>query len=136
MGYQTSKKIKKTLVGKIKNKKGGTSANLENSRKRLNLKLRSKMTPAQLKANDIATSDGASIWLLSLPLKHESFSLTKREFFDAFLLRYGWKLKRLPHKCLCMAQYNIYHCKCHCRYAINGIQRCKERTSIKHYTRQ
>ena len=31
MGYQTSKKIKKTLVGKIKNKKDGTSTNLENS---------------------------------------------------------------------------------------------------------
>ena len=43
------------------------------NKKRLNLKLRSKMTPAQLKANDIATSDGASIWLSSLPSKHEKF---------------------------------------------------------------
>ena len=43
------------------------------------------MTQAQLKANNKATSDGASTWLSSLPLKHERFSLTKREFFDAVL---------------------------------------------------
>ena len=59
------------------------------------------MIPAQLKANDIATSDGASISLSSLSLKHERFSLTKPEFFDAILLRYRWELKRLPH------EYNI-----------------------------
>ena len=47
------------------------------------------MTPAQLKANDKATSDGASVGLSSLPLKHERFLLTKCEFFDAVLLRYG-----------------------------------------------
>ena len=46
------------------------------------------MTPAQLKANDIATSDEASLWLSSLPLKHERFSSTTPEFFDEFLLRY------------------------------------------------
>ena len=50
------------------------------------------MTPAQLKTNDIAISDATSIWLSSLPLKHERFSLTKRELFDAVLLRYGWEL--------------------------------------------
>ena len=50
------------------------------------------MTRAQLKTNDIAISDAASIRLSSLPLKHERFSLTKRELFDAVLLRYGWEL--------------------------------------------
>ena len=67
------------------------------------------MTPAQLKANDIATSDGTSIWLSSLPLKHERFSLTKREFFDAVSLRYGWELTRLPHECAFKAKYTIDH---------------------------
>ena len=67
------------------------------------------MTSAQLKANDIATSDNASIWLSSLPLKHERFSLTKREFSDAVLLKYGWELKRFPHECICKATYNIDH---------------------------
>ena len=43
------------------------------------------MTPAQLKANDIAASDSASIRLPSLPLKDKRFSLTKSEFLDAIL---------------------------------------------------
>ena len=76
-------------MDKTKNQKDGTSTNLENSGNQqekfksstesydnLLRNLRIKMTPAQLKTNDIATSDNASIWLSSLPLKHESFSLT------------------------------------------------------------
>ena len=43
--------------------------------------LREKMTSAQSRANNIACSDGASIWLSSLPLKSENVSLTKREFY-------------------------------------------------------
>ena len=67
------------LADKIKNQKDGNSAKLENSSNQqekfksstkfydnLPKNLQSKMTPAQLKANDIATSDGASIWLSSL----------------------------------------------------------------------
>ena len=30
-------------------------------------------------------------------------------FFDAVLLRYGCKLKRLPHECVCKPKYNIGH---------------------------
>ena len=67
------------------------------------------MTPAQLKANNIATSDGTSIWLSSLPLKDERFSLTKREFFDAVLLRYRRELKSLSHECVCKSKCNIDH---------------------------
>ena len=67
------------------------------------------MTPAQLKASDIATLDGASLWLSSLPLKHERFSSTKPEFFDAVLLRYRWKHKHLPQKCVRKAKYNMDH---------------------------
>ena len=109
--YQTSKKIAKSFLDKIKNRIDGSSADLENSSNQQGKfktstefydnflrNLRSKMTSAQLKANDIATSDGGSIWLSSLPLKHDRFSLTKREFFDAVFLRYGWELKRLPHE--------------------------------------
>ena len=72
--YQTSKTATKNLVDKMKNQKDGSSANLENSSNQqekfksstefyINLlrNLQSKMTPAQLKANDTITSDGASI---------------------------------------------------------------------------
>ena len=92
-------------MDKIKNQKERRSTNLENSSNQQEKfksstkfydnvlrNLQSKMTPAQLKTNDIAISDAASIWLSSLPLKHERFSLTKRELFDAVLLRYGWEL--------------------------------------------
>ena len=121
--YETSKRTTKDLVDKIKHQRNTSSINQHtqngnqqetaNSSKKFydNLleKLRSTMTPMQLKANDIATSDGASIWLSSLPLKDEKFSLTKREFFDAVALRYGFELKRLPHECVCKAKYNIDH---------------------------
>ena len=91
--YQTSKKMTENLADKIKNQKDGNSANLENSSNQqekfksstkfydhLPKNLQSKMTPAQLKANDIATSDGASIWLSSLQWKHERFSLLNVKF--------------------------------------------------------
>ena len=67
------------------------------------------MTPEQLKTSNIVTSDSASIWLSYLPLKHERPSLTKQEFFNANLLRYGCELKRLPHECVCKVKYNIDH---------------------------
>ena len=72
--YQTSKKATKSLTDKIKNQKHVSSTNLENSSNQqekfkssakfydnLLRNLPSKTTPAQLKANDIATSDSASI---------------------------------------------------------------------------
>ena len=120
--YKTSKKTTKNLVDKIKNQKDGSSDNFENSSNQqkkfksstefydyLLRNLRSKMAPAQSKANNISTSDGTSTWLSSLPLKHQRFSLTKRKFFDAVLLRNRWELERLPHECICKAKYNIDH---------------------------
>ena len=71
--------------------------------------LRSSMTDQQIRANDIATSDGASIWLTSLPLKSENFHLTKREFKDAVYLRYAWTPKRLPLECVCGKAYSVDH---------------------------
>ena len=63
--------------------------------------LRTRMSPEQKRANDIAQLKGASAWLNSLPLKDEGYSLNKREFFDALTLRYRWQLKNLPFKCSC-----------------------------------
>ena len=69
--------------------------------------LREKMTSAQCRSNDIACSDGASIWLSSLPLKSENFSLKKPEFYDGIHLRYAWDLKNLPSECVCKAKFNV-----------------------------
>ena len=46
--------------------------------------LRAKISPEQLRANDLAMLKGASSWLTTLPLKSESYNLNKREFYDSF----------------------------------------------------
>ena len=59
--------------------------------------LRAKMSPGQLKANDLATpKKDASSWLTILLLKLENYSLNKREFYDSISLRYRWTPKYLP----------------------------------------
>ena len=59
--------------------------------------LRAKMSPGQLKANDLATpKKGTSSWLTILPLKLENYNLNKREFYDSISLRYCWTPKYLP----------------------------------------
>ena len=67
-----------------------------------------------MKANDIAQSNGASIWLSTLPIKEENFNLNKREFFDAIYLRYKWDVKNFPAKCACQQRNSIEHAlSCH-----------------------
>ena len=67
------------------------------------------MTPEKLRANDLAQLKGASMWLTSLPLKREGFSLNKRYFFDALALRYRWSLKYLPTHCHCGQSFTMDH---------------------------
>ena len=50
--------------------------------------IRESMSHEQLRANDFAQLKCASSWLTALPLKSESYNLSKREFFDALALRY------------------------------------------------
>ena len=71
--------------------------------------IRSRMTPEQLRANTIAQEAGASSWLSALPLTEKGFVLTKREFWDAVDLRYGWTLPRLPSLCACGERFNVSH---------------------------
>ena len=71
--------------------------------------IRSRMTPEQIRGNDLAQMKGASAWLTSLPLKEEGYVLNKREFFDAINLRYRWDLKRLPEKCACNKKFDMDH---------------------------
>ena len=71
--------------------------------------LRSRMTPEQLRANDIAQEVGSSNWLSSLPLEEKGYVLTKREFWDALCLRYCWTLPQLPSTCVCGERYSVTH---------------------------
>ena len=35
--------------------------------------------------------------------------MTKREFFDAVYLRYGWDINRLPAECVCGVKFSVDH---------------------------
>ena len=67
------------------------------------------MNTTQLKANDIAQTDGASSWLTTLPIKDEKFSLNRREFLDAICLRYNWSISRIPTICACSHNNSVEH---------------------------
>ena len=43
-----------------------------------------------------AQEKGASSWLAALSLEQHVFSLSKREFYDALALRYGWTVCGVP----------------------------------------
>ena len=72
------------------------------------------MTSSEKKANDIARSEGASIWLTTLPLKEENYVLNKQEFSDGLYMRYMWELKNLPSNCARDAKFTLeYALSCH-----------------------
>ena len=71
--------------------------------------LRSRMTPSQIRTNDMNCEIGASNWLTALPIEKSGFHLTKREFWDSVLMRYEWPLPRLPSRCVCKDQFNVNH---------------------------
>lgn len=76
--------------------------------------IKQDLHPFNRKALEIASSQGASSWLTTLPLKDENYTLNKQEFVDAIHMRYGWNMKRLPAKCACTANFSIDHAlSCH-----------------------
>ena len=105
--YQNSRKVTELLTPKIvaqelhyeqdRRREKDIDREIRNVREKAHQEkldhLRSQMTRAQLRANDIAQMKGASAWLTSLPLEDENFVLNKREFFDTVAMRYWWELK-------------------------------------------
>ena len=85
-----------------------TKARDENHKSTL-INLRNKMSPAEIRANDLAQLKGASSWLNALPLKIENYVLNKREFHDALCLRYRWQIKYLPTMCACGKVFSVDH---------------------------
>ena len=71
--------------------------------------LRAKMSPEQLRANDLAMMKGASSWLTILPLKAEDYNLNKRKFYDSLCLWHRWTPKYLPPVCPCGKSFNVDH---------------------------
>ena len=56
---------------------------------------------------ELAAEKGASSWLTLLPNEEHGFHLNKTAFWDAIHMRYGWKLERMPDKCICGAQFSV-----------------------------
>lgn len=100
--YTLDRVKEKEIEGEIKSAR-------ETAHKEKLTTLRTSMTNAQRRANELAQMKGASAWLTSLPLKDEGFSLNKREFFDAIFLRYRWTLKRTPLRCACESTFSVEH---------------------------
>ena len=72
--------------------------------------------PNSLRQCAIAAQEkGVSSWLAALPLEQHGFSLSKREFYDALALRYGWPVCGVPQSCACGQPFSVSHaliCRC------------------------
>ena len=56
-----------------------------------------------------AEQRGTSTWLTALPLVSHGFDLTRREFYDALCLRYGWEPAKMPTTCACGQRFSLEH---------------------------
>ena len=71
--------------------------------------IKEQLPPSLQYAMQLASEKGASSWLSALPLRKNSFDLSKSDFRDALCLRYGWQLSRMPSHCVCGKQFNTEH---------------------------
>lgn len=71
--------------------------------------LKLQLTPPSKRALEIAAENGASNWLVTLPLADQGFVLNRSEFTDALNIRYHRQLKRIPDTCPCGKVFNITH---------------------------
>jgi hypothetical protein len=63
--------------------------------------LRQAMTIKQKRLNELNQQTCAPAWLSALPIADQNMVLTKREFWDALKIRYGWPVPRLASICAC-----------------------------------
>lgn len=69
--------------------------------------LSEKMSPEQLRVNDLAKVKSALAWLTTVPFNSENFDLNKRKFYDTSSLRYCWTLKYLTSKSPCGKRFDV-----------------------------
>ena len=72
-------------------------------------KLRSTFSDEQKRLNELNREQGASSWLIAIPLSEKHYDLTKHLFRDLIRIRYGWTLARLPSNCECDMPLDIQH---------------------------
>ena len=71
--------------------------------------IKNEMNDTQKKLNEINQEPGASIWLSTIPLIEEGYTLNKQAFTDMIKTRYGWQLQKLPENCVCGQKFNVEH---------------------------
>ena len=57
----------------------------------------------------LASEKGSSIWLNTLPIEAQGYSLNKQEFIDAVALRYNFKISGVASQCACGAKNSVDH---------------------------
>ena len=83
--------------------RGDRSKELEHRAERIK-----EMAPTKTQgALDLATEKGSSAWPTVLPLQDLGFNLNKREFRDAFKLRYDWPVEDIPSTCACGEAFTV-----------------------------
>ena len=71
--------------------------------------LSDQLSSDQKKLLDLTSQKGSSAWLTALPIASQGFLLSKQEFSDALVIRYGKILKRLPTNCVCGQSFSVEH---------------------------
>ena len=104
--HQNSKLICESISNDIISHNNVSSSNMNirsqiiktrNDRQKILLEqIRLDLNDNEIRANDLAQLKESSNWLKALPIKQESYVLSKREFYDAISLMYRWNIKYLP----------------------------------------
>ena len=102
-----------TPVSEVRNEAEKTRKAIRSERPRQQAKateqLRGHLSEKLQRCMDLAKKKVASLWLEALPIKEHQFNLSKGEFRDGLLLRYGRTPPRLPDGCVCGSTFNIPH---------------------------
>ena len=91
----------------IKRNREVMDAHMRDKANALRAKLGSDSTTAL--AMRWAEERGTSTWLTALPLVSHGFDPTRREFYDALCLRYGWEPSKMPTTCACGQRFSLEH---------------------------
>ena len=58
---------------------------------------------------ELSQENGASTWLIALPIDEHRFALHEAAFRDSLSLRYGWPLQNSPFHCTCGQPFSVEH---------------------------
>ena len=80
-----------------------------------------KLSQPLQRAMDLNSEKGSSSWLTFLPFRDQGFHLTKREFWDAINIPYGWTLPNIPDHCVCGECFSPDHAMICCHGGLTFV---------------